>query len=246
MVAVGGKLSKRPLHFFFLCDCSGSMSVDGKIEALNSAIREAIPAMKEAAKANPEATVYVRAIRFANEAEWHISEETPVDQFVWTDLTADGVTVMGKAMELLADKFKGMEQLRALRPVIVLISDGEPTDDFTKGLDKLNAGPWGQKAVRIAIAIGSKANKQCLQEFTRDQTMVLEAKNAAQLTDYIKWVSTALVNVVSKVTPNIPGTGKEPGRVSDDGEVGDPDNEPGGPPVVFIPEIPQGVIVWEQ
>ena len=36
----GGALSTRPLHFFWICDCSGSMSVDGKIQSLNEAIRE--------------------------------------------------------------------------------------------------------------------------------------------------------------------------------------------------------------
>jgi len=40
---------------------------------------------------------------------------------------------------------------RALPPVLVLISDGQPTDNFQKGLDKLIAQLWGQKAVHIAI-----------------------------------------------------------------------------------------------
>ena len=42
----GGALASRPLHFIWVADCSGSMSVDGKIQALNNAIREAIPHMQ--------------------------------------------------------------------------------------------------------------------------------------------------------------------------------------------------------
>ena len=36
----GGELATRPLHFIWIADCSGSMSVDGKIQALNTAIRD--------------------------------------------------------------------------------------------------------------------------------------------------------------------------------------------------------------
>jgi uncharacterized protein YegL len=43
-----------------------------------------------------------------------------------------------------------MEQ-RALPPVLVLISDGQPTDDFEAGLATLMAEPWARKAVRLAV-----------------------------------------------------------------------------------------------
>src|ERR1700683_1465271 len=42
----GGQMAARPLHFIWLADGSGSMRVDGKIQALNNAIREAIPHMQ--------------------------------------------------------------------------------------------------------------------------------------------------------------------------------------------------------
>lgn len=42
----GGELATRPLHFIWIADCSGSMSIDGKIQALNNAIREATPSAK--------------------------------------------------------------------------------------------------------------------------------------------------------------------------------------------------------
>ena len=33
------QLSRRPLHFIYLCDCSGSMRASSKMQALNQAIR---------------------------------------------------------------------------------------------------------------------------------------------------------------------------------------------------------------
>src|SRR5512136_2952261 len=93
----GGELATRPLHFIFMADCSGSMSVDGKIQSLNTAIREAIPNMQKVAKENPNAQVYVRAVRFSTGAQWHIAQPTRVEDFRWHDLSADGVTDMGQA-----------------------------------------------------------------------------------------------------------------------------------------------------
>ena len=60
----GGELSARQLHFIWITDCSGSMGVDGKIEALNNAIDEAIPHMRQVAAENPNAQLLVRAIKF--------------------------------------------------------------------------------------------------------------------------------------------------------------------------------------
>ncbi len=162
------QLSKRPLHFIYLCDCSGSMQANGKMQALNQAIRQSLPGMAEVARQNPEAKVLVRAVSFAHQARWHVAEPTPVDQLQssWVDLQAEGLTAMGEALRLVAGVLRTppMEQ-RALPPVLVLISDGAPTDDFEDGLRTLMREPWAQKAVRLAIAVGHDADLDTLQQF---------------------------------------------------------------------------------
>jgi isoleucyl-tRNA synthetase len=45
---------------------------------------------------------------------------------------------------------------RALPPVLVLVSDGQPTDNFDSGLKQLMEQPWGKKAVRIAPGHGEE------------------------------------------------------------------------------------------
>ena len=152
----GGELATRPLHFVWIADSSGSMETDGKIQALNYAIRNAIPDMRKVADENPNAQVLVRAIKFSNGAQWHVSQPTDVADFEWTDLKAGGVTDMGKALSMVADQLKIPPMTdRALPPVLVLISDGQPTDNFESGLEALMDQAWGKKAVRIAIAIGA-------------------------------------------------------------------------------------------
>src|SRR6476646_4007061 len=134
----GGELSTRPLHFIWIADCSGSMAVDGKIQSLNTAIKEAIPHMQDVADENPNAQVLVRAVKFSSGAQWHVSQPTDIKTFQWTDLQAAGVTDMGRAMALVADALK-VSALgdRALPPVLVLLSDGGATDDYAGGLKKL-------------------------------------------------------------------------------------------------------------
>ena len=194
----GGPIANRPLHFIFLADCSTSMS-GGKIQALNHAIREAIPHMREVAKGNPNAEVLVRAIRFSAGAQWHVSQATNVDEFEWTDLSAYGMTDMGRALLLVTEalKISSMPE-RALPPVLVLVSDGQPTDDFKGGLQALMAEPWGKKAVRLAIAIGEDADTGVLQDFIgHTEIQPLQANNAEDLVNYIRWASTAVLQAAS-------------------------------------------------
>jgi uncharacterized protein YegL len=205
----GGELSNRPLHFFWICDCSGSMASDGKIQSLNTAIFQSVPLMQKAAEENPNAKVMVRALRFSDGAAWHIPP-TPVDQFKWIDLHADGVTDMGSAMRTIAKELEIPPMTeRALPPVLVLLSDGQPTDDFAGGLNELMQKPWGKKAVRIAIAIGRDVDEFVLKQFIgNDEINVLYANNAEQLVERIKWASTAVLKAAS-TPPSTPKGQKE-------------------------------------
>ncbi|HEX3184701.1 MAG TPA: VWA domain-containing protein [Pyrinomonadaceae bacterium] len=195
----GGELATRPLHFIWIADCSGSMAIDGKIQSLNNAIKEAIPNMQDVADENPNAQVLVRAVKFSDGAQWHVSQATDIADFKWDDLEAGGVTSMGRALTLVADQLKIPPMTdRALPPVLVLISDGQPTDDFTSGLQALMNEPWGRKAVRIAIAIGEDADQEVLKKFIGNPELrPLQANNPEALTKYIRWVSTAVLKSAS-------------------------------------------------
>ncbi len=237
------RLSNRPLHFIYLCDCSGSMAAQGKMQALNQAIRQSLPGMAEVARENPEARVLVRALRFADRADWHVQEPTPVQQLQWRDLEAGGITAMGEALELLAGVLQSppMEE-RALPPVLVLISDGQPTDDFETGLATLMRQPWAQKAVRLAIALGHDADLEVLQQFIgpeppgggRSPRRPLQASHATSLARYIQWASTAVVGAAS-----MPAS-----RVQEQGDSNVNIPLPDLPPTLLDPTDDVGPLVW--
>ena len=71
-VRPGGAYAGRPLNIIWMLDCSGSMAEGGKIEALNNAIREVIPAMRKAAEGNPEVQFFVArsGFRVARAGMW--------------------------------------------------------------------------------------------------------------------------------------------------------------------------------
>jgi len=206
----GHAIAKRPLQFVYLVDCSGSMA-GRKIETLNLAVRESISPMCAAADENPNAEVFVRVIKFSDGAQWHLSQPTEIHSFRWSDLDADGVTDMGKALLLTADALK-IENMpaRGLPPVLLLLTDGQPTDDFDGGLRSLLAQPWGQRSIRIGVGIGDDPDLEVLQKFMgNSEIKPLHAKNVPDLVRYIKWASTvplkAASNPASRASDN--GTG---------------------------------------
>ncbi|MFI2314462.1 tellurium resistance protein [Streptomyces sp. CB00072] len=192
-------MANRPVHFIWLLDCSYSMQGE-KIGQLNYAIREAVPEMRSVAQDNPAAQLLLRTLTFSTEARWHHKDPVPVDDFTWQDVQVDGTTNLGEALEVVSRELRTppMPQ-RALKPVLALVSDGVPTDDWKSGLRALDATPWGRKAVRVAIAIGADADRGVLQEFLGNpELQPLDANSPKQLAAAIRWASTAAVKAASQ------------------------------------------------
>ena len=203
-------MASRPLHFIWLADGSGSMRLDGKIQAFNHAIREAIPHMRATARDNPHAAVFVNAIRFADEARWMDEKLTPVSEFRWQDIEAGGATALGEALTMAGDALQPpLMTDRALPPVLALVTDGLPTDDFQAGLDHLLSRPWGRQALRIVVAIGEDSATNEAEEIFRafmanDALRPFHANNPEVLTEQIRWLSTAVLQSVSSPAGRIP------------------------------------------
>jgi uncharacterized protein YegL len=199
----GSVLAHRPLHFFIVADCSGSMAADGKMQALNTALRETLPHLIEVSRQNPHAEVLVRVLTFSSGARWHVAAPTPVEHILWRDLEAGGYTDFGAALELLRAELQVPPmQDRALPPAIVLISDGMPTDDYRPALQRLLDEPWGRRAVRMAVGIGRDADHDVLEQFIADaEVKPVTASNPEQLVRLIRWASVHAGRAASTLTP---------------------------------------------
>ncbi len=185
-VMPGGGVARRPLHLIIVADCSGGM--DGKkMDSLNFAIVQMLQNLEDWDRGELEAEIMFRVLKFATEPEWHIPEPVAVADFRqhWSDIKAvrHGWTNMGAAFRevgraLAPDRIES----RALRPAIVLVTDGLPTDrpgEFDAGLQALLAVPAGKAAFRAAVAIGADANSEYLNRFIGDPSVpVLVAERA--------------------------------------------------------------------
>jgi uncharacterized protein YegL len=128
------EIPRRTMVLFFVIDTSGSM--DGaKIGAVNTAIEEVIPAIKDVSDENADAQIKIAALEFSSGANWHTpSGPVPAEQFRWNYLDAAGVTDFGAACRALNEKLSTkafmQEATGSFAPAIFLLSDGEPTDDW--------------------------------------------------------------------------------------------------------------------
>jgi uncharacterized protein YegL len=193
-------MARRQLHFVYILDRSGSMNADGKIQALNIAIAESLPLLRSAAVDNVGAEVLVRAAVFSDGAEWRFPEPEPVERFRWLPIDAAGLTDLGAALSLVAEVMNTPPMPeRALPPVLVLVSDGRPTDDYGRGLAALLGSTWGPRALRLAVAIGRDADRGVLQEFIGYSSghTPIQADDPEAIVDAIQWATTAATRVAA-------------------------------------------------
>jgi uncharacterized protein YegL len=183
-----------------------------KIGAVNQAIREVVPDIKDL-NDNADALIKIAALQFSSGAAW-ITANGPVEagQFNWTDIDVGGTTDFGAMCRALNDKLSPKaflnEATGSYKPVLFLLSDGDPTDDWEKGLELLKKNNWYNVAIKVAIAIGDDVNKDVLTKFAGNKEMVLEVYNSAVLMRMIKAVSVRASQVASK-NYNVDSSGDE-------------------------------------
>jgi uncharacterized protein YegL/tRNA A-37 threonylcarbamoyl transferase component Bud32 len=178
----GGGVASRPLHLIVMADCSGSMTGE-KMRALNSALRSMLPHLAFWQRNQEHVQLLVRVLGFATEPRWHVAEPVPPADLAeqWRDLECvpRGGTNMGPAFQAIAETLApGRLERRALRPAILLITDGLPTDPpgvFEAGMAALLGSPAGRSSLRLAVAIGQKANSPMLNRFRSPEVPVLVA-----------------------------------------------------------------------
>jgi uncharacterized protein YegL len=147
-----------------------------------------------------EKRILIRAVAFADEPRWHIAEPITAATMTWKALSVipRGRTNMGPAFRLVADALAADQASRGLRPVLVLITDGLPTDlpaDFDAGLQALLDVPAGRDAMRIAVAIGSTARSDALTKFIGNSSLpVLVASDVEQIADQLHRASLWVTN----------------------------------------------------
>ncbi len=196
------EIVKRQMVLFFIIDTSGSM-FGKKISIVNQAIRDVLPELSKAG--GSDVNLKVACLKFSSGCEWMYPSPIAAESFVWQEVQADGVTDLGAACEELSKKLSKKEFLAApsgsVAPVLFLMSDGDPTDDYKTGVDKLKNNNWFKYAIKVALAIGDDANKDVLKEFTGNIEAVITSHTPESLRKWIRKVSVTSSQVGSKSQP---------------------------------------------
>jgi uncharacterized protein YegL len=194
-------IPRKTMVLFFIVDTSGSMG-GSKIGALNAAIEEALPELRDLSAANADAQIKIAVLEFSTGAQWITAMPMEVETFVWNHLDAGGGTDLAAAFDQLNEKLSVKAFMReaagSFAPALFLMSDGEASDSYQSALANLKNNNWFKQAVKVAIAIGNDANKQCLAEFTGYMESVLEVHNVKMLKKMIKFVSVRASQVASQ------------------------------------------------
>ena len=199
------EIPRKMCPVIFLLDTSGSMS-GAPIGAVNDAIRNVLPELVSMNESNADNEIKVAVLTFDYDAKWIIGENelmSPEDvQNIWRDLDANGYTSMEQAFRALNEKLSvshGFMQRASgsVAPVLFLLSDGEPTDDYRAGLQALQNNGWYKIAVRVAVGYG-EANDDILREFTGNEGTVLHTNDTNELKNTIRFVAVTSSRVASQ------------------------------------------------
>ena len=184
-----GVMPRRVMTLFLLVDTSGSMTVNGNIGKVNSAIEEMIPLLQEVSDENADAEIKIAVLEFSNGCRWVTRDATgnpgveSLETFFWNDLEASGLTDMGAAFTELESKLSRSAFLAsatgAYAPVIILLSDGQPTDNTQPGLQKLKHNNWYKAATKIAISV-DHGDTSALSAFTGTTETVLQVNSGRE------------------------------------------------------------------
>ncbi|HCH5773747.1 TPA: VWA domain-containing protein [Vibrio parahaemolyticus] len=193
----------RPLPVIIMADISGSMSINGKIEALNQSIQDMISSF--ATESRMRAEIHLSIVTFGKNVQEHIklapAHQVSIDQ----PLVAEGTTPLGEACRLVKELLEDKEMIpsRAYRPVVVLASDGYPTDDYQAAFNDLIQSERGQKATRLALAIGNDADEELLSAFNNDlEAPLFYAHNASEISRFFRAVTMSVAAHSQSQSPN--------------------------------------------
>ena len=193
----------RILIVIVAIDKSGSMSKNGKIDALNLALKNFIQSLK--GEKSDKIEIQVALYSFGgNDVVTCDNALCPVSMIQCNDYIAQGRTPLGGTLTSIKELIEDRTQIpsRSYAPTVVLITDGESTDETSQPLSSFINEGRSAKAFRIAMAIGDDADLDFLKSFVSEPEYLVTGENAADIKQFFKFVTMSVSQRTNSLTPD--------------------------------------------
>jgi uncharacterized protein YegL len=174
------------------------MREHGKIDALNSAIYEMIESLQGIQQVE-DVSFLLTIVGFEKGTIKEFYHGVNVKEIKWENLPAKGVTPLGDAFLKVATlvECESVVPHNSYAPIIVLVSDGQPTDDeghlsdnWEKPLTQMKDAPRVNKGMCFSMAIGPDANEDMLLAFSSNGR-VFHAEDGNKIRQFFQLVTMA-------------------------------------------------------
>lgn len=183
-------------------DCSGSMLEENKIGLLNDGLKTLEAELKKDPITARCGRVLVISFGGENNVEI-MGDWTDAMDFTPPALVAGGLTPMGAAMRCALDEIEAQKgQMRTAgvsykRPIVLLLSDGEPTDAWQQVAADCKSAEAAHKVNIMPIGIGSQANRDILGAFSAKGALNL---SGLKFNELFIWLSRSIQAVSRAAT----------------------------------------------
>lgn len=202
----------RPLlPIFFILDTSGSM-IGQPISMLNHAMEEVHNIVGNFAASNSDALLKIGILQFSSGVKWIQPKGLEeFGDFIYNPLAAGGLTDIGAALNELNEKLSRKTFLVSTtgrcKPIIIFMTDGQPTDNWEAALKNINENnKWYQNAIKIGFAVGDQANTTILSQIVGNSEAVIQVFDLATFDILLQKVAinSAMIGSQSHLAGDVP------------------------------------------
>jgi uncharacterized protein YegL len=177
----------RKLPVYLLLDCSGSMMGE-PIEAVKNGVQVMVSSLRN----NPQAieTAFLSVITFGSSAS-QIIPLTELSNFQMQDIQASGTTSLGEALKVLSNAIDSEvtkttpETKGDWKPLVFIMTDGMPTDDWKSGLTEFQKRKTG---LVVACEVGNNADTEVLKQITTNVVSIA----TEDISKFFQWVTASI------------------------------------------------------
>lgn len=193
-------MAARRLPVYLLLDCSESMA-GSAIED----VRRGVDTLVSSLRGNPLAleTVYLSVITFSRYAK-QVTPLTELMSFTSPQLSVRPGTAFGAAVDLVIacinrEVVKTSPTVRGdYRPIVFLLTDGQPTDDWQAAAARLRAANNPRLANMYAIGCGPDIDTATLRQFT-DVVLTMSEMSPEAFKKTFVWLSASISSASTRL-----------------------------------------------